>query len=156
LNGNGSDNILVGASASDILNGNGGNDVLLGGGGGDTLSGGAGADILNGGAGSDSFVFAAVSESGTTIANRDVIQDFLMGTDKITLTGIDADPGAANDQAFAWDGAVASNATLAVGHLGYYQSGGHTYIVGHVAGAANDFGIDLVGTYALTGTDFNL
>ncbi len=71
--------------------------MLSGGAGADVLNGGAGHDTLTGGAGGDSFVFAALSDS--TIAAPDLITDFALG-DRIDLHGIDANAGAAGDQAF--------------------------------------------------------
>jgi hypothetical protein len=43
--------------------------------------------------GNDKFVFAAMTESGKTLAKADVILDFLPGKDKIDVHSIDAKPG---------------------------------------------------------------
>jgi hypothetical protein len=58
LNGNNSDNVLVGTAGDDTMHGFGGNDTLSGGGGNDTLDGGSGNDTLDGGAGDDTAVFS--------------------------------------------------------------------------------------------------
>ena len=86
------------------LTGNGADNVIVGRGGDDTITGGAGRDDMTGGAGADRFVFQALSDS-TVGAARDVIRDFLIGADKIDLAAIDANAGAAGDQAFSFIGA---------------------------------------------------
>ena len=77
---------------------------IFGNSGADILQGGLGADTLTGKAGADIFDFNSISESGVTAATRDVITDFVEGTDKIDLSGIDADTGTANNQAFSFIG----------------------------------------------------
>lgn len=83
------DTIWLGTGA-DRANGLAGHDKIYGGYGRDSLFGGAGDDILQGGAGSDSlfggdgadhFVFAPNCGS-------DVITDFEIGVDRISLTGL--------------------------------------------------------------------
>ena len=59
-----------------------GNDYLYGLAGDDVLDGGTGIDRMFGGLGEDTFVFA----EGTGL---DIVYDFLDGTDKIQLDGID-------------------------------------------------------------------
>jgi Ca2+-binding RTX toxin-like protein len=94
--GNGEDNILRGLGGADTLNGGGGSDILRGGrsadklfgGAGDNiLIGGAGKDKLNGGTGSDPFVFNRAPHSPNS-SDRDVIQDFELGIDRIDLSGV--------------------------------------------------------------------
>lgn len=93
LSGNSDNDILYGNQGNDLLNGNEGNDLLLGGkgndqllgeAGNDTLSGDRGFDILTGGAGQDVFIITPVS-GGTTLADADIIVDFMMGVDLIEL-----------------------------------------------------------------------
>ncbi len=67
---------LIGSSSSDVITGTNGADVLIGGGAADNLTGGAGADI---------FRYQSASESGPTTS--DTITDFLVGEDRIDLTG---------------------------------------------------------------------
>ncbi len=92
LIGGGDDDTLYGGDKDDDLHGGAGADTLFGGNGNDTLSGGIFADTLRGGKGddrlvggngTDSFVFA----SGD---GRDVIVDFKLNTDTITLNGVTA------------------------------------------------------------------
>ena len=77
-------------------------DARHGGAGRDRLEGGIGNDILTGGAGADAFGFLSAADG------NDLIQDFRRAEgDKINLSGIDADPLTAGDQAFVFaDGAA--------------------------------------------------
>lgn len=79
---------LTGATA---INGRGNtlNNVLTGNGAANVLTGGAGKDTMTGGSGNDIFDFNLASESRVGV-NRDVITDFVSGSDKIDLSGIDA------------------------------------------------------------------
>ena len=75
--------------------GGAGHDVLLGN---DSLIGGQGADLLTGGVGADTFVFGSVADSQG--AQTDLILDFRRGSDRIDLSGIDADWRTPGNQAF--------------------------------------------------------
>ena len=79
--GDGSDQIR-GANMADIINGGDGDDKI---------SGGMGADILTGGAGADVFRYQSATELGLGV-NADHITDFVIGTDHLGFTLIDADP----------------------------------------------------------------
>ncbi|WP_426957958.1 calcium-binding protein [Muricoccus radiodurans] len=79
LAGNDLANQLYGASGGDSLNGGGGGDVLVGGLGADTLNGGDGVDVLVGGAGADTFMLSIAA------ADRDVVNDFVSGTDRLLV-----------------------------------------------------------------------
>lgn len=88
LGSNSADRITIASGASTIVGGSG-NDTITGGAAADSITGdagndtivfSAGADTVTGGAGSDTFRIGAGS-TGTTVT------DFLLGTDKITLTG---------------------------------------------------------------------
>jgi Ca2+-binding RTX toxin-like protein len=103
--GNELDNYIVGGSGDDTLIGNDGNDTLVGGAGNDTLTGGAGADYFIGGAGNDVFRFTAASDA--VPLTGEVVVDFLIGSDRIDLSAIDADSVAAGNQAFAFIGNAA-------------------------------------------------
>uniref|UniRef100_UPI003CF2E756 putative Ig domain-containing protein n=1 Tax=Pseudomonas sp. DC3000-4b1 TaxID=2804666 RepID=UPI003CF2E756 len=72
---------LVGLGGADVLNGAGGDDILIGGAGTDKLTGGAGADIFRLSARTDSY-----RTSSTSYA--DTITDFVVGVDKIDLSGL--------------------------------------------------------------------
>src|SRR6185312_5956836 len=75
ITGNGLDNRLYGNDDNNTLSGAGGDDILGGLGGDDHLIGGAGRDLLTGAVGADTFVYQALSDSGTTGATRDIIND---------------------------------------------------------------------------------
>jgi Ca2+-binding RTX toxin-like protein len=76
LSGGGGNDLLFGRDGNDILAGGSGADTLIGGAGNDTLIGGIGHDLLTGGEGADNFIFNA---------GHDVITDFALGVDQITL-----------------------------------------------------------------------
>lgn len=106
--GNSGNDRLTGNAGANILSGKGGADTLLGGAGADTLIGGTGRDVLYGGVDTarDVFVFNAVGESPASAP--DTVFDFVRGTDVLDLTGIDARPDLAGDQAFAFTGTKAA------------------------------------------------
>jgi Ca2+-binding RTX toxin-like protein len=80
-------------------------DILTGGDGGDSFFGAGGSDRLTGRAGNDVFRYDSTADS--TAAAKDLIADFVPGSDKIDLSRIDADTHTAGDQAFHWIGANA-------------------------------------------------
>ncbi|WP_374301743.1 Calx-beta domain-containing protein, partial [Paracoccus sp. (in: a-proteobacteria)] len=157
--GNGSD-LLQGDSGNDILRGGGGADSLLGGFGNDylegdagfdRLTGGAGADLLRGGGEADVFIFSAVADSRPGLA-RDRIADFARGVDDMDLTQIDANFGAAGNQAFAFRGT-----TAAAHSVWYVRQGANALVQGDVNGdGVADFQILLNNVSALTAADFML
>lgn len=94
----GNDNdALAGNTNHDEIHGGNGNDRMYGGSGNDTLSGGSGRDMFYGGEGADlmraweseqsrdTFVFRP-GETGMTRDERDVIEGFKSGVDKIDLS----------------------------------------------------------------------
>jgi serralysin len=83
LLGNAGANVLTGTAYADTLDGGAGADRLMGGDGNDRLIGGAGNDTLTGGAGADEFV---LTQALSSTANRDVLADFVSGTDTIELS----------------------------------------------------------------------
>ncbi|MBN8451136.1 MAG: M10 family metallopeptidase C-terminal domain-containing protein [Candidatus Accumulibacter sp.] len=83
LLGNAGANVLTGTAYADTLDGSAGADRLMGGDGNDRLLGGAGNDTLTGGAGADQFV---LTQALSSTANRDVLADFVSGTDTIQLS----------------------------------------------------------------------
>ena len=91
------DDRLAGDRFANRLEGGRGSDQIAGGAGADVLVGGRDGDRLTGGAGADRFVFLARSDSAK--AARDRITDLAAG-DILDLSAIDADSGAAGDQAF--------------------------------------------------------
>lgn len=76
---------LIGNAADNHLSGGRGGDVLSGGAGVDTLIGGKGNDTLTGGADTDYFVIDKAA------GDVDTITDFVIGTDRIVLSGFNAE-----------------------------------------------------------------
>lgn len=137
------------------VNGSGGSDALTGNGGANTLDGWAGRDTLTGGGGADRFNFSSIAH--TTFSQADTITDFSRaGGDKVVLTAIDANTGAAGNQAFSFIGTALY--THHAGELRYAdRGGGHVTIAGDVNGdGASDFHIELYGASALAASDFVL
>jgi len=104
INGRGNDanNQIIGNTGNNLLAGNGGADFLDGGAGNDILIAGAGYDQIKGNTGADRFQFDSVTDAWAS-GTKDVIWDFVSGVDRIDLSGIDANPNVAGDQAFAVD-----------------------------------------------------
>jgi VCBS repeat-containing protein len=94
---------LLGGSGKDRLDGGAGNDALKGEAGNDWITGGLGRDKLWGGAGRDVFDFNSVQESKVG-SQRDIIQDFRSGQDRVDLRGIDANELRKGNQKFSWTG----------------------------------------------------
>ena len=67
----------------DVLDGYGGDDTIIGSDGKDYIMGGAGNDTLTGGTGADKFIYSTKLNNG-----NDVIKDFTVGKDKITLSDV--------------------------------------------------------------------
>ena len=147
---------LSGSQGWDQLYGNAGANVLQGWNGNDLLVGRAGKDTLTGGAGADRFQFTAIGDS-VVGANADRITDFSRAQgDKIDLSGIDANTGAAGNQAFSFIGSG-----LFGHHAGELRaavtSPGITTIAGDVNGdGVSDFHITLTGSLSLVAADFVL
>lgn len=139
----------TGNSLANILVGNSGKNSLSGGDGDDTLVGGTGQDNLTGGAGRDSFKFALSTESA--VKTPDTITDFISGTDKVDLSGIDANSSLASDQAFTFIGSAAFSKV----------AGQLRFVSGVLTGDTNgdgvaDFQINLTGLTALLVSDIVL
>jgi len=155
LTGNGAANTLNGDAGNDTIDAGGGNDILDGGIGADTLTGGAGSDAMTGGLGADVFDFNAIGQS-VVGAGRDIITDFVRGTDTINLAGIDANQGTAGNNAFTF---IGTSAFTTAGQLRYFFDAAteQTVLEGNVdAGLAADFQIALTGNQALTAGNFVL
>lgn len=134
----------IGNDRGNTLRGNEIDNALSGGAGNDHLYGGAGNDRLTGGTGADTFHFA---ETG----GRDVILDFQRNIDTIDVSAIDANTGAAGNQAFSYIAAAAF--TGDAGELRY--AGG--LVTGDVNGdGVADFTIQIAKAVALTVNDFVL
>ncbi|MGO4128895.1 hypothetical protein AB4Z01_31185 [Inquilinus sp. YAF38] len=145
---------LGGSEFNDTLTGSAGKNILDGGLGNDTIRGGGGADDLIGGAGADKFVFTAISDS--PFQAGDLIRDFSHAQgDVIDLSGIDANTGAAGDQAFTFIGNSLYSHTA--GELRFANTApGVVTIAGDVNGdGTSDFHINVYGT-SVTASDFVL
>ncbi len=129
LKGSSGNDTLIGDAAAQSLNGGEGNDILVGGLGADTLTGNAGADI---------FAYKTIADS--TVAQTDVIVDFVEGTDKIDLTalgfkGITTGTPQAGQLKVSYD--AASNKTTIADLAGSNFS--LTLLGNHLALSNNDF-----------------
>ncbi|TSD86581.1 hypothetical protein FFK22_022075 [Mycobacterium sp. KBS0706] len=140
--------------AGDTLTGSGGANRLNGYEGDDVLSGAIGVDTLIGGAGADRFIFAHIDDSFSGAPDR--IADFSHAQrDKIDLSGIDANTGAAGDQAFTFIGTTLYSGVA--GQLRYHSDGIVTNIGGDINGdGKSDFQIQLTGSIGLVAADFVL
>ncbi|MGO4126410.1 beta strand repeat-containing protein [Inquilinus sp. YAF38] len=136
------------------VNGSTGADQITGNAAANALNGWAGQDVLRGGGGGDRFVFSAASHS--TVGAADRITDFSHAQgDRVDLSAIDANSGAAGNQAFSFIGIGAF--THHAGELRYAVSGGVTTIAGDLNGdGVSDFHIQLTGAIGLVAADFVL
>jgi S-layer protein len=144
--------------------GSSGQDTIIGGSGADTINATVGADTYTGGAGADSFVFTSIAQGSSNALTT--ISDFVSGTDKLNVNGINGagtaftataiNVNAAPDFAGALN--LASNAAAA-GTTSYFQFGGNTFVVvdNNAAlssfDAATDAVIRLTGVVNLTAAD---
>jgi Ca2+-binding RTX toxin-like protein len=143
LSGTANNDILIDSNTGHTINGGDGNDIIIGNGGADTMTGGNGADT---------FAYLAVTDTGTTAPTRDVIADFLAGTDKINVNAIDANTQANGNQNFTFVDHSASAAATAGftgnAQLVYYLDSGsnHYLLAGNTTGGNNsvaEFVIDM-------------
>ena len=159
---------LVGTSAGDALDfsqialigvapisGGNGNDTITGSAGDDVIEGGAGRDLLTGGLGDDMFDFNVASHSrGTTV---DVIADFVIGSDIVDLSTIDADGTLGTRDSFLFLGSSAFSGAAGELRVDTTTIAGVTRIFADLDGNRSvDMEIQLVGTHTLTQTDFLL
>ena len=140
----------TGNNLANRITGNAGNDTLIGGLGNDTLIGGAGADT---------FAYLSLADSGTTAATRDVIADFISGTDRVDLSGMDANTSVIGNNVFTFvgTGVFSGGGAAGAGQLRYISVGGNTLIEGDVNGdGVADFQIQLTGNHTITAADLVL
>ena len=153
LTGSAFNDTLTGSAGANTLSGLAGNDRLSGGAGNDRLIGGLGKDTLTGGLDSDTFVFDNITDSvvGT---NRDLVTDFVIGVDKLDLSGLgDEVTGPADHLSFIGAGAF----TGVAGELRQLASGSQTILEGDVNGdGIADFQIAFNGTLVFGSGDFIL
>lgn len=152
IEGGGGDDVLRGKNGNDVLIGGDGYDQLFGGNGADVLFGGSGMDILDGGRGKDTFVFTDIAKSLPGGGQRDRIQDFTPGEDRIDVSRIDAVTGAGHD-AFVF---IGTDGFSAAGQLRQFEFDGGSVIEGDVDGDGHaDFQIALLtADLVLTQQDF--
>jgi Ca2+-binding RTX toxin-like protein len=142
----GTDNLNgTGNALDNVITGNSGNNILTGGAGVDTLTGNGGANI---------FAFAD-GDTGASSGQRDLITDFVPGTDQLDLTGIDADTTTAGQNAFHFLGSAGFDGTAGALHTTYDSVHNVTIVEGDTNGDhVADFGIELAGNLTLTSADF--
>lgn len=148
LVGNAGNNTMIGGFSNNQINGNDGND---------TIEGGNGRDTLVGGSGSDTFVYNAVSDSDAGSTQRDFINGFSHGFDRIDLSGVDANSNTGGDDAFVFVGSAAFTGTA--GELRTQGLGGANAVIleADVNGdGAADMQIFVNLTTFMTTTDFIL
>ena len=137
LVGGAGNDTLIGGLGGDQLDGGADLDRLEGGDGNDLLVGGAADDYMIGGAGNDTFLFYDANPAHSTTAHWDYIVDFVHGADKIKI----------KDLGYTH---LVADATPTGDELGYYASGGDTWLKGSLNGG---FLLQLNGAIALSSTD---
>ena len=135
----------IGSSAADSFKGDSGPNWFQGGGARDVATGGAARDIYD---------FDRVQDSLPGSANRDVIGDLAPQSDRIDLTGIDADTTMAGNQAFRF---VGTDPLTGPGQLGFRVSGANAIVRGSTDGdTASELEIQLTGLTGIGGYVFYL
>ncbi len=164
---------LYGDQGSDDLYGSGGNDRLFGGNGNDYLDGSSGNDMLEGGrgidqqwgsSGNDVFFYRNTKSAPLTGTEYDTIGFLTSGSDKISLSSIDANTAesAPGDQSFSFVGTAAFDGKA--GRLRYdvidADNDGDAddiLVLGTVnADATADFGIAVLNRTSIESADFIL
>jgi Ca2+-binding RTX toxin-like protein len=146
---------LTGNAGGNALIGGAGKDVLIGGDGADRLTGGAARDVLTGGAQNDVFDFDLRTETGKLGSTRDVITDFVHGSDRIDLRTIDAVSQQSGNQTFDFIGGARFHKVA--GELHVVVRDGYRIVEGDVNGDGKaDFQIQVNGNVRLTADDFVL
>ena len=138
--------LFEGNTASAIENARGGSGA-------DTLIANLVANQFTGNGGNDLFKWLATSDAGTG-ALADTVLDFVRGADKIDLSNLDAQPGTAGQQDFAFIGTGAFGSVA--GQVRYEVTGGNAHIFADVDGNGTaDMQIILNGITTLAASDFN-
>jgi Ca2+-binding RTX toxin-like protein len=125
----------------------------IGGSGSDVLIANQAANHLTGSGSSDIFKWISASDVGTG-ALADTITDFVQGNEKIDLSGIDANSGTSNNDAFQFLGTSAF--TNHPGELRYDITGGNAHVFADLDGnGIADFEIIVNNVTTLAVTDFD-
>jgi Ca2+-binding RTX toxin-like protein len=145
MSGMAGDDELRGSGGADTLNGDDGDDLLVGGPGGDTLDGGLGLDMIR----------IGYWEAGVG-SEADIVNNFEQGSDKVDVSGWDADINTGGNQAFTWIGSAAFSG--AAGEMRYWTDGFSTTTVeaDYDGDEIADFEIVFAGDLPLTAADFIL
>jgi Ca2+-binding RTX toxin-like protein len=134
--------LYQGNTASLIENG-------IGGSGNDQIYANQAANQLTGNGGADTFRWASASDG----ALADTIADFLRGTDKINLSGVDAVAGTSENEGFTFIDTAAFTNTA--GQLRYEVIGGHANVFADTDGnGVADMQIVVNNITTLSGSDF--
>jgi Ca2+-binding RTX toxin-like protein len=104
-----------------------------------------------GGNGADTFRFLSVADSA--FAGRDIISDFVSGTDTLDMTLVDGNATLAGRQAFNW---VGTAQFTAAGDLRFVTNGTDGWVLGNTDAntATAEMVIHLLGVTTLSGADF--
>ena len=156
------ENLALTSAAAINGTGNDLNNTIQGNGNNNILTGGLGSDTLTGGLGIDTFKYNTLADSAFGALNRDTITDFLLGTDRLDLSAIDANLSIAGDQAFTFigllGGAIGNPIFSNIGQLGYQVSGGNLFLYGNVDAnfATSEFELQLSGLTSITAANIIL
>jgi Ca2+-binding RTX toxin-like protein len=129
------------STALDLI-GNEFDNEIIGNAGANSLIGGLGRDVLTGNGGADSFIWTLVTETGTDLADADVVTDFVAGEDVLSFLAIDANEtnGIGNDQ-FEFIGDAWTTPFTAPGQINYTFDRHNTYIFLNTDGDADAEGM---------------
>jgi Ca2+-binding RTX toxin-like protein len=131
-------NNIIGSSNNDSLYGNAIENIIRGGLGNDTITGGDGADV---------FKYSTVTDSGAASGLRDIITDFVIGTDKIDISDFAGD--------FTFN--ITDEFTGTAKEVNYAHVSGNTIIgIDSDGNGVLDLQIELAGLHSLAASDFLL
>lgn len=143
------ENLFLSGSKTINATGNETANIIVGNDANNKITGGAGSDTLTGNLGKDTFIFNNETDSPVGIFH-DVITDFVVGTDKIDVSAIDANPDAWFDHSFTF---MKDQPIDNVGELRFADG----ILSGNTKGDLNpEFEIALTGVNNLQASDINL